>query len=86
MSILPWILKKLILVRVYTNRNYLPQGPSEKCVRRIQDSSLIKPHWLIDALESLDLEFERSVLSEREAWLNQYFFAKKENKDILLLN
>ena len=39
---------------------------TKKCVRRSQDSSLIKLPWFIDALKNIDLEFERSVLSEHE--------------------
>ena len=46
----------------------------------------IKLPLLIDALKSLDLEFERSVLSERSLVESVFFSAKTENKDIFLIN
>ena len=39
---------------------------TKKCVRRRPEFIVDKAPWLIDALKSLDLEFERSVLSEHE--------------------
>ena len=65
---------ELILMRVYTNRNCLVTRSFLKEVREKKPRFIVdKAPWLIDALKNIDLEFERSVLSERETWLNQCF-------------
>ena len=61
---------ELILMRIYTNRNYLVTRSFLKKVLKFCENKpkfiVDKAPWLIDALKSLDLEFERSVLSEHE--------------------
>ncbi|CAD7768853.1 DDE domain protein [Candidatus Methanoperedenaceae archaeon GB50] len=61
---------ELILIRSYTNRNYLVTRSFLKEVLKFCENKpkfiIDKAPWLIDALKSLDLEFERSVLSEHE--------------------
>jgi len=57
-------------MRIYTTRNYLVTRFFREVLRVLreedQSSSSIKLPSLIDALKSLNLEFERSVLSEHE--------------------
>ena len=62
-------------MRVYTNKELscfkALQRSAESSAS--QDSSSIKLPSLIDALESLDLEFERSVLSEERSLVESVF-------------
>ena len=60
---------ELILMRVYTNRNYLVTRSFREMLKFFWKNPgfiVDKLPSLIDALKSLDLEFERSVLSEHE--------------------
>ena len=78
---------ELILMRIYTNRNYPVTSSFLREVREKKPRFIIdKAPYLIDALKSLDLEFERSVLSEHEIHQKISCNTKTENKDILMLN
>ena len=58
---------ELILMKIYTTRNYLVTRSFFKEVREKKPKFIVdKAPWLIDALKSLNLELERSVLSEHE--------------------
>ncbi|CAD7771197.1 DDE domain protein [Candidatus Methanoperedenaceae archaeon GB50] len=56
---------ELILMRVYTNRNYLVSRSFLKEVLKFCENKprfiVDKAPWLIDALKSLDLEFEHQT-------------------------
>lgn len=81
---------ELILMRVYATKNYLT---TKSFVKEVLEYCKNKPKfivdkapWLIDALKSLGLEFEhQSFRWEKFSWIS-VFFAKAEDKDILLLN
>jgi len=60
---------ELTLMRIYTNRNYPVTRSFREVLKFFENNPRFivdKAPWLIDALKSLDLEFERSVLSEHE--------------------
>ena len=53
-------------MRIYTTRNYLVTRSFREVLKFCENKPRFivdKAPWLIDALEILDLEFERSVLS-----------------------
>ncbi|CAD7770997.1 hypothetical protein FHEFKHOI_00948 [Candidatus Methanoperedenaceae archaeon GB50] len=68
---------ELILIRAYTNRNYLVTRSFLKEMLKFCENKpkfiVDKAPWLIDALKTLDLEFERSVLSEERSLVESVF-------------
>ena len=68
---------ELILMKTYTTRNYPVTRSFLKEVLKFCENKpkfiVDKAPWLIDALKSLDLEFERSVLSEERSLVESVF-------------